>query len=264
MNNIETVTQFRQLIAEFKEKEQLFIRAFQDDDFENPVFGAIDDLVIKIKERLADYDVLRVDDLSLRNDLCAIRENKDFRYFQLLELINKANNPGSTAPLVFRSSLSPERWHEILADDVLSQVDPNILITRKMEIGALLVGKTIPAHIEKHLILIKECYAWSFDSAAAIYCRTVLEEGFKEALKSRPEFRTPAGKKDLEEWSLDWLLNHSKKKKYFYLEAIERAYKIKENVNHLVHPTSAKQPVTRMSSMEIIKDAFYILEILFR
>lgn len=263
MNNIETITQFRQLIAEFKEKEQGLFRAIQNRDFEDPVFEAIDNLVIKIKERLADYDVLRVDDLSLRNDLCAIRENRNFRYFQLLELISKTDT-GDTGPLVFRSNISPERWQEILRDEVLSQVDPSILIARKMEIGALLVGKTIPAHIEKHLILIKECYAWSFDSAAAIYCRTVLEEGFREALKSKPEFRTPEGKKDLEGWSLDWLLNHSKKKKYFYPEVTERAYKIKENVNHLVHPTSAKQPVTRMSSMEIIKDAFYILEILFR
>jgi len=206
MNNIEMITEFRRLIAEFKEKEQCLVRAIQNRDFQDPVFEDIDSLVIKIKERLADCDVLRVDDLSLRNDLCAIRENRNFRYFQLLELINKTNDAGKAGPLIFRSSLSPERWHEILSDEVLSQVDPNRLIARKMEIGALLVGKTIPAHLEKHLTLIKECYAWSFDSAAAIYCRTVLEEGFREALKSKPEFRAPQGKKNLAEWSLDWLL----------------------------------------------------------
>lgn len=178
-----------------RKKEQCLTRAIRNRDFEDPVFEAIDKLIIEIKESLADYDVLRVDDLSLRNDLCAIRENRNFPYFQLLELINKTDDTGNTGRLVFRSSLSPERWHEILTDEVLSQVDPNSLIARKMEIGALLVGKTVPAHIEKHLTLIRDCYAWGFHSAAAIYCRTVLEEGFREALKAKAEFRTPQGKR---------------------------------------------------------------------
>jgi len=266
MNNIEMITQFRHLITEFKEKEQLLFRVIKNPDLggSDPVFEAMDSLVIKIKERLADYDVLRIDDLSLRNDLCAIRENRYFRYFQLLELLNKYTDAGDAGPLVFQTRLADEKWWEVLSDEILSQIDPNILITRKMEIGALLVGKTIPAHLENHLTLIKACYAWSFDSAAAIYCRTVLEEGFREALKSKAEFRAPQGKKNLAECRFDWLLNHSKKNRYFYLEAIERAYKIKENVNHIVHPTSARKPAYKMSAIEIIKDTFYILEMLFR
>ena len=66
------------------------------------------------------------------------------------------------------------------------------------------------------------------------------------------------------DWSLAWLLNHSKKKKYFNVEVIERAYRLKENVNHIVHPTSAKKPEMRLSDLEIIKDTIYILEMLFR
>ena len=46
--------------------------------------------------------------------------------------------------------------------------------------------------------MIKECYTWGFENAASIYCRVILEEGFREALKSKPEFRTPQGKKELE------------------------------------------------------------------
>ena len=57
---------------------------------------------------------------------------------------------------------------------------------------------------------------------------------------------------------------HSRKCKYFYTELIEKAYKIKENVNHVVHPTSAKKPDLQMPGLDIIKDTFYILEMLFR
>ena len=110
---------------------------------------------------------------------------------------------------------------------------------------------------------IKECYAWGFETEASIYCRTILEEGFREALRPKPEFRSPQQRRDLEGWRLDWLLNHSKRKKYFYAEVIERAYNIKENVNHIVHP-SARKPAEQMSNLEIIKDMFYILEMLFR
>jgi hypothetical protein len=134
---------------------------------------------------------------------------------------------------------------------------------RKMELGSVLVGKAIPQHLKNHLTAIKECYAWGFESEAAIYSRTILEEGFMEALKSKPEFRTPQQRRDLEKWSLDWLLTQSKKNKSFHLEAIERAHKIKENVNYIVHPASARKPDTKMSTQEVIKDTFYILEILF-
>jgi len=264
MNDIEVITQFRYLVAEFKAKERCLVEAIKNRDFKNPVFEATYNVLIQIKEKLSQYDVLRVDDLSLRNDLCAIRENKDFLYFRLLELIKKTNGTGNDGRLVFGPSFSSERYDEILLDEVLSQADPYTLIRKKMEIGTLLVGKTIPEHLKKHLTLIKECYAWSFDSAAAIYCRTILEEGFREALKSKPEFRTSGQRSDLEGWSLDWLLNHSKKNRYFYLEVIDRAYKIKENVNHIVHPTSARKPDIQMSALEIIKDTFYILEMLFR
>ena len=228
------------------------------------MFEAIDELVRGIKEELGDYDVLKVDDLSLRNDLCAMRENKDFIYFRLLALLQDSGGAGDLKGITFAGKLSTQRWDEILYNEILPQVDPYDIISRRMLIGALLVGKVMPEHLKNHLAQIKECYTWGFTSAAAIYCRTILEEGFRETLKSRPEFRTPEQRRQLEGWSLDWLLNHSRKNKYFYREVIEKAYKIKENVNHIVHPTSAKKPELQIQDLDIIKDTFYILEMLFR
>lgn len=248
------ISHFRDLVTQFKEKEQFFIKALLDNDLENPVFEAIDRVVVQIKEELGEHDVLKIDDLLLRNDLCAIRENRGFKYFKVLELLGIKHVP---------AELSFEKECEI-RDEIFNRVSPYTIIARKMEIGSLLVGKIIPNHLAKHLTQIRECYIWGFDSAAAIYCRTILEESFREALKSKSEFRTPQQRKDLEGWSLDWLLNHSKKKRYFYVEAIERAYKLKENVNHIVHPTSARKPDIQMSELEIIKNTFYILEMLFK
>ena len=267
MSDIEVIAQFRNLVAEFKQKEQCLVDAIKNSNFDAPVFEAIDSLIIEIKEKLARYDILKVDDLSLRNDLTAIRENKGF-YFEFLELLNSLGKNGKNAAgLKFApdwEKFYETRWWDILSDEILSQADPYTLIMRKMEVGTLLVGKTLPQHLKNHLAKIKECYAWGFGHEAAIYCRTVLEEGFREALKSKLEFSTPQQRRYLEGWSLEWLLNHSKKKKYFYVEVIKRAYKLKENVNHIVHPTSARKPDVQMSNLEIIKDTFYILEMLFR
>jgi len=266
MNDLEVISQFRSLIARFKEQQKLFALAIQNSDYNDPVFETINNLVIEIKEKSASYDILRVDDLTLRNELVAIRENKDFVYFEILKILQRYLGESKDDKLTFApkwEEFYPSRWDEILHDEMLSQVDPHKLISRKMDLGTLLVGKTVPEHLRTHLRQIKECYAWGFETEASIYCRTILEEGFRVALRPKPEFRSPQQKNGLEGWSLDWLLNHSKKKRYFYPEAIERAYKIKENVNHIVHPTSAKKPEIQLSDLEIIKDTFYILEMLF-
>ena len=261
------VEQFRCLMAKFKEQQERFALAIQNSDYDDPVFKAIDNLVIEIKDKMAQYDILRVDDLTLRNEMVAIRENKDFVYFEILKILQRYGGEGKDDKLTFAPKWEEfyrSRWEGILQDEILSQVDPHRLITRKMDLGTLLVGKTVPKHLTAHLRQIKECYAWGFRTEASIYCRTILEEGLREALKSKPEFSSPQQKRDLESWSLDWLLKHSKKKRYFYMEVLERAYKLKENVNHIVHPTSARKPDIQMSDLEIIKDTFYILEMLFR
>lgn len=259
--DIHVIAELRDLISEFKERELRFFEAINNG--ESPVFEDIHNLIVKIKEKLANYDMLRIDDLSLRNDLCAIRDNRDFKYFKLIELLVEAGgSDGEAKP--FSPNLSEEEWHDFLDKEILSKVAPYMMLERKMEIGSLLVGKTMPEHLKRHLSHIKECYIWGFDSAATIYCRTILEEGFKEALKSKPEFRTPEQKKELDVWPLNWLLKYLKKNKDVYHEVTERAYKIKENVNHTVHPTGARKPSVQMTAIEIIKDTFYILEMLFR
>lgn len=267
MNDIQVIDQFRNLIAEFKENQKRFALAILNDDFNDPIFEAINKVVIEIKEKMAQYDVLKVDDLTLRNDLIAIRENKDFVYFEILEMLSKHVDPGKVNKLTFAPNweeFNRDRWWDILQDEILSQVDPYTLILRKIDFGALLVGKTVPEHLRVHLRQIKECYAWGFETEASIYCRTILEEGFREALKPKPEFRTPQGKKELDNQPLAWLINHSKQNRYFYKEAIDRAFAIKDNVRKIVHPSSAKEPKATLSNIEIIKDTFYVMEMLFR
>ena len=267
MSDIQVITQFCALIAKFKDAERQLSNAIKKRDFNAPVFEAIDDIVIEIKEKLAGYNSLRIDDLVLRNDLTAIRENKDFLYFKVLEVMNKYNGLENIDRLTFGpdwDEFYDTRWDDILQGEILPQVDPYTLLIRKMELGTLLVAKAVPEHLERHLKKIKECYAWGFETEASIYCRTILDEGFREALKPRPEFRTPEGKENLKNWSLDWLINHAKKKKYFYFEAIDKAYKIKEHVNKVIHPSTARVPEKQMSNLNIVKDTFYVMEMLFR
>ncbi|PIU56449.1 MAG: hypothetical protein COS87_02175 [Chloroflexi bacterium CG07_land_8_20_14_0_80_45_17] len=266
MNDLEVIAQFRSLMATFKEQQKRFVLAIQNSDYNDPIFEAINNLVIEIKEKSTPYDILRVDDLTLRNELVAIRENKGFVYFEILKILQRHLGESKDDKLTFAPNWEEfyeNRWDDIMHAEIFSQVNPHTLIMRKMELGTLLVGKKVPEHLRTHLRQIKECYAWGFETEASIYCRTILEEGFREALRPKPEFRSPQQRRDLEGWRLDWLLNHSKRKKYFYAEVIERAYNIKENVNHIVHP-SARKPAEQMSNLEIIKDMFYILEMLFR
>jgi len=267
MDDAQVISQLRDLVAKFKENEKPFVLAalnvMEGDPKEIPVvkatYESTYDVVIEIKEKLAEYDLLQIDDLRLRNDLIAIRENKDSPYFEILKIFRKSTGE----ELTFEPDINQDRWWKILQEEIIPNVDPEGLIRRKMDLGALLVGKTIPRHLKGHLRMIKECYAWGFEDAASIYCRTILEEGFREALKSKPEFGTPQGKKDLEEMGLSWLIEHSKQKRYFNKEVIDRASLIRMNVNKIVHP-SRREPKVTLPSVGIIKETFYILEMLFR
>jgi hypothetical protein len=198
----------------------------------------------------------------LRLELIAIRENKDFSYFEILKILSKYDE--TWEELNFAPEINRDEWWNMLQEEILSQVDPDTLIRRKIDLGALLVGKTVPEHLRGHLAQIKECYTWGFGSAASIYCRVILEEGFREALKSKPEFGTLQGREELESLLFAQLLNHSRKNRYFYKEVIDRAFKINGNVKKLVHPTSAPDPKTALSNIEIIKETFYVMEMLFR
>ena len=268
MNDAQVIDQFRHLIAEFKKNEKSFALAavnfVKGDVKEIPAFEAAFKntykVLIEIKEKLAQYDVLQIDDLRLRNDLIAIRENKDFLYFELSEILFKS--AGVDKP-TFAPEVNHDKWWKVLTEEMIPEVDPDGFIQRKMDLGALLVGKTVPEHVRGHLEMIKECYKWGFGSAASIYCRTILEEGFREALKSKAEFSMPQGKKGLEQMDLSWLIEHSKQKRYFNREVIDRASLIRMNVNKIVHP-SKKEPKVTLPNIVIIKDTFYILEMLFR
>lgn len=267
MNDREVIEQFRSLIDTFKEHQKRFILAIRNRDYDDPVVEAINNLVVEIKEKSAAYDILRIDELPLRNELVAIRENKEFVYFEILKAVNRYLGESENDKLNFAPNWEEfysSRWDEILHDEIFSQVDPYSLMSRKLDLGTLLVGKNVPEHLRTHLKQIKKCYAWGFETEASIYCRTILEEGFKEALSLKPEFSSPQQRTTLKRSPLAWLLKHSRDKGYFYNEAIERAYKIKENVNHIVHPTGAKKAKRQLSDLEIIKDTFYILEMLFR
>ena len=269
MNDVQVTAQFRRLVTDFKENQYAFLLAVESlikgDLKENSIFTAaytnIHKVVTEIKDKLAQYDILQINDLILRNDLIAIRENnKDFPYFEIMEIFSRL--PEVEKP-TFVPEVSMDRWWKILYDEIIPFVEPEGLIRRKIDLGALLVAKTVPDHISHHLSTIKECYKWGFGSAASIYCRTILEEGFREALKSRPEFSTPQGKKGLDEMDLSWLIEHSKQKRYFNKEVIDRASLIRMNVNKIVHP-SKKEPKVTLPNIEIIKYTFYILEMLFR
>ena len=61
MNHTQVIAQFRGLISEFKENEKQLLNALKKGDFNAPVFEAIDNIVIQIKEKLAGYDFLQID-----------------------------------------------------------------------------------------------------------------------------------------------------------------------------------------------------------
>ena len=173
MNDIQVIAQFRNLVAKFKQNQERFLNAMTNRDFDDPVFKTLENLVIEIKEKLAHYSILRVDDLSLRNDLTAIRENKGFFYLEILEMVREFS-PNADRLTTFApdwEEFYENRWDDIMHDEIFSQVNPHTLIMRRMELGALLVGKTVPDHLGYHLSQIKECYAWGFETEASIYCR---------------------------------------------------------------------------------------------
>jgi len=144
MNDLEVIAQFRSLMATFKEQQKRFVLAIQNSDYNDPIFEAINNLVIEIKEKSTPYDILRVDDLTLRNELVAIRENKGFVYFEILKILQRHLGESKDDKLTFAPNWEEfyeNRWDDIMHAEIFSQINPHTLIMRKMELGTLLVGK---------------------------------------------------------------------------------------------------------------------------
>jgi hypothetical protein len=125
MNDFQVSAQFRHLITEFKENQKRFALAIMNGDFKDPAVEAAfintHKLVIEIKEKLTEYDVLQIDDLILRNELIAIRENKDFVYFEILEILSKYVDTGKE--FTFVPEINRDEWWNMLQGEILSQVD---------------------------------------------------------------------------------------------------------------------------------------------
>ena len=72
MNDIEVIAQFRCLMAKFKEQQKLFafaaLNVMEGDVKKIPVFEAAyintRKVVVEIKEKMAQYDLLQIDDLT--------------------------------------------------------------------------------------------------------------------------------------------------------------------------------------------------------
>jgi len=127
MNNAQVIAQFRDLVAEFKENEKRFALAIVKGDFKDPVVKTlfIDTykLVTEIKEKSTQYDVLQIPDLTLRLELIAIRENKDFSYFEVLKILSKYDDTGEE--LNFAPEINRDEWWNMLQEEILSQVNPS-------------------------------------------------------------------------------------------------------------------------------------------
>jgi hypothetical protein len=89
--------------------------------------------------------------------------------------------------------------------DINSDYDLENFILRRMEAGAIIVGKKLPTSVIKLFDKIKECYMFGLYEATIIFCRALIEE----TLKKHYQIRNPkVPKYTIDNMHLDKLLEN--------------------------------------------------------
>ena len=118
-----------------------------------------------IKRLFKENPSLEVYKPEIRKVLQDVRDNKDI--FKKL-------------PLIDEESISDYYEGIDYVIEINREYDLENFILRRMEAGALIIGKKVPASIIKLFDKVKECYMFGLYEAIIIFCRALIEETLKK------------------------------------------------------------------------------------
>jgi hypothetical protein len=216
-----------------------------------PVWDSTVSIVVEIKQILGEQSLLQIDDVELRKTLRKIRDNGDFLIFNICKILYGEDY-----------EFEPKDY-ETLYDEMHveqhNQASPYDIIRGRIQIGTLILSKSVPSLFQWHLERIRDCYCFNFKEAASIWSRSLLEVAIKKALSNKPGIRRDPKVTDMREKDgLDYWI---RKCRPFYPSLIETMHDIRNGVNDLLHAQEIER--RNINHLKIIKKTFQVVEQLF-
>lgn len=246
--------ELKSLVQEFEELDKDLLERFGNAFLKNQnqssreqlfaeIFQPVVDIVLKIQMLLAAAPILTVDDANLRK---AIKRIRNYEYYNFFEVYKKSED------------IIPEDYNKHILpydQDIHMQISPLELFNNKLYISTIIISQSVPESIQTQFSKIKECFCFNFDEAAAIWCRSLLEECLKEILKKKGAFKSTQKIQYLREMNLVGLINVCKD--YFDYNMIKKMNFIRRQVNNILHASR------RTNTYEIISSTFSVIENIF-
>lgn len=139
-----------------------------DSEAVNQLYEALKEHRKTIKRLFKDAPSLEIYKPEIRKVLSAIRDNKD---------IFKTFNPALS---IDEEDISDYYQGIDYVVDINREYDLENFILRRMESGALIIGRTLPSQIIKLFDKVKELYMFGAYEATIVFCRALIEETLKK------------------------------------------------------------------------------------
>ncbi len=135
--------------------------------------------------------------------------------------------------------------------DINGEYDLENFILRRMEAGAIIVGKELPTSIIKLFDKIKECYMFGLYEATIIFCRALIEE----TLKRHYQIKNPRiPKYTIDNMHLDKLLE-----KIALPKALkDMLYEVKNDAKVFLHRAMFDEVAVQKINIKHTKGSFFV------
>jgi len=243
------------LVDHFEKLDSEIAGAFKQGDHQG-MFSALEAVLEAkkdVKRFLSQQEPLAIGpDLALK--LKKIRDN--YGYFIDLVLESFASVTGKLMSQESEAGL--DYVDALFTKGTADYVDENFF-SRKNQVGTLIGGRHLPAHISYHFTKLRECYALGLFEATVIYCRAVMETACFVALKARGDIK---GERDIREFKMSALMNSVRR--YVPEQVWKESDKVVILAGNILHSKREKIVVSEEQAFDSVQSTFAIVEDLFR
>lgn len=222
------------------------------------------DIQERIRENLADSQILNIPNPTARDLVQKVRDEKNLTSTVLSELEPVLirlfkERLGNEALEKLKTSL-PEEYEE-WTQELLGYIDLETFIKARKDVGTLIVGQSIPKALGAYFEEVKNCYVFGQHVAAEGLCRVLLEIALRDVHRRRGTHKAQRGK-DLEEWGIRKLLREAS---FLSREIREIGEQIIDESSDILHgKQKGERPVPLFQeSLLLMRKTFLIVEKLY-
>ncbi|MBM4305107.1 MAG: hypothetical protein FJ123_00070 [Deltaproteobacteria bacterium] len=255
MDNKTGLAELVRLVARFEKLDAEIEGAFNQGDKE-VMFNAWEGVIEAkkdVKRFLAQQEPLVIGpDLALK--LKKIRDNYGYFIDDMMDSLASVTGK----PVSQESEGELDYVDALFTEGTADYVDEHFF-RRRNQVGTLIGGRHLPAHISYHFTKLRECFALGLFEATVIYCRAVMETACFAALKSRGDIK---GDRDIREFRMAALMNSIRR--YVPEQVWNEADKVVTLAGNILHSKREKIVVSEEQAFDSVQSTLAIVEDLFR